>query len=1088
MATLRELIIKISANSSSFQSEISRASRMGADYYRTMENGGKQAAAASRQSQRALAELNNQFVSIKSVAAGFAGALSVTSLITMADSWGQVTSRMKAATTSSDELAVVQNRLMEISDRTYKPIEEQSELFIRSSNAMKELGYSTSTTIDFIDSISSALTINAASADKGASTIDALSKSMVLGKVAGDEWNTIMNVTPTIVGDIARSMGTTETEVKKFASEGKLSMTQFVNSVIEARQRNAELAEDMPTTVGDAITKVSNHLKAYIGNANSASGATQSISGVISDLADNIEAVVTATGGLIALGFARYFGGVVSGAANATTGLITAARAEVALAEAQVRGTQISTARARAAVYRAQQALIAARNTDGQALAERRLGAAQALLTRNIAARTAAQASLNSVTAVGSRLLSGMMGIVGGIPGLVLLGAGAWYYTYQQQEQARASAEAYAKTLDEVRAKIPTMTLPTVSENQDSAKRSLAEQNTKISEQLVLVNDLERRIISLNKAREQPDWKKGSSMYSVGDAENIKAIEEATANLATEQARLGQMQEEAKNIGLTLEEIMRRRVDLLREQTWKENASYQSLLMMNGQHSELNRLLSLGNNLLSARQGLANIPIRIPDAQLNTNQQNLLDKSRQAVELSKLKGEAAARKQAEFAADAAGLASTPEFATARSEYISNELTRFRNDQSNKPAKKGPKTDEDKAADAYKRLVENQKEEIALAGQSTELAKTKYKIAEGEFSILSDVQKTELLRNAAALDHLKTQEKFKALQQDLLTPEEELLQKTRERIKLLKEAAPATEDYRKTMERISKESVQEAPKFSGIDASVGGASGELGKVADAEKELKKWHKTQLELQKELLDEKTINEETYANRVAEINKTNATQLTDIQAGYTSASLGMFADLAGQSASLLQGIGQEGSAAYKALFIASKAAAIAQAIVNTEVAATKAMAEGGLILGMPAATAIRAVGYASVALIAGQTIAGMAHDGIDRVPETGTWLLQRGERVVTAQTSAKLDSTLERVQQQKQEDRGLAAGGFNYSPTIQVNGDPDDRTMLMLESAVKKGAQQGYQMVTNHLATGRGDVSKAFQAGWMTKRRAG
>lgn len=40
MATLRELIIKISANSQSFQSEISRASRMGNDYYRVMQTGG----------------------------------------------------------------------------------------------------------------------------------------------------------------------------------------------------------------------------------------------------------------------------------------------------------------------------------------------------------------------------------------------------------------------------------------------------------------------------------------------------------------------------------------------------------------------------------------------------------------------------------------------------------------------------------------------------------------------------------------------------------------------------------------------------------------------------------------------------------------------------------------------------------------------------------------------------------------------------------------------------------------------------------------------------------------------------------------
>lgn len=215
MASLRELIIKISANSQSFQSEIARASRLGSDYYKTMQNGGRQATAAARESQRAFAELNNQFVSVKSAAAGIVGAMSVTSLITMADNWGQVTSRMKMATESGDELAMVQRRLMEISDRTYKPIEEQAELFIRSSNAMKELGYSTAGTINFIDSISSALTINAASADKGQSAINALSKSMVQGKVSGDEWNTVMEVMPTVVGDIARAMGTTENAVKK---------------------------------------------------------------------------------------------------------------------------------------------------------------------------------------------------------------------------------------------------------------------------------------------------------------------------------------------------------------------------------------------------------------------------------------------------------------------------------------------------------------------------------------------------------------------------------------------------------------------------------------------------------------------------------------------------------------------------------------------------------------------------------------------------------------------------------------------------------------------------------------------------------
>ncbi|EOU9990931.1 tape measure protein, partial [Yersinia enterocolitica] len=170
----------------------------------------------------------------------------------------QISSRIKMATGSQEEYNSVQQRLMEISDRTYKSIEEQSELYIRSANSMKELGFSTASTIDFIDSISSALTINAASAEKGESAINALSKSMVNGKVAGDQWHAVMEIMPTVIGDIARYLGTTELEVKKLGAAGKLSMDTFSKAVIAAKDRNAELAEAMPTTVGDAITKLSN--------------------------------------------------------------------------------------------------------------------------------------------------------------------------------------------------------------------------------------------------------------------------------------------------------------------------------------------------------------------------------------------------------------------------------------------------------------------------------------------------------------------------------------------------------------------------------------------------------------------------------------------------------------------------------------------------------------------------------------------------------------------------------------------------------------------------------------------------------------
>lgn len=82
--------------------------------------------------------------------------------------------------------------------------------------------------------------------------------------------------------------------------------------------------------------------------------------------------------------------------------------------------------------------------------------------------------------------------------------------------------------------------------------------------------------------------------------------------------------------------------------------------------------------------------------------------------------------------------------------------------------------------------------------------------------------------------------------------------------------------------------------------------------------------------------------------------------------------------QMAEMIKNTAGESSAAYKVMFLTNQSISMAQAMINTEVAATKAMAEGGYVMGIPMAAAIRGLGYASVGLIAAQTIAGFSDGG--------------------------------------------------------------------------------------------------------------
>ncbi|ENN8392413.1 phage tail tape measure protein [Serratia marcescens] len=136
-------------------------------------------------------------------------------------------------------------------------------------------------------------------------------------------------------------------------------------------------------------------------------------------------------------------------------------------------------------------------------------------------------------------------------------------------------------------------------------------------------------------------------------------------------------------------------------------------------------------------------------------------------------------------------------------------------------------------------------------------------------------------------------------------------------------------------------------------------------------------------------------------------------------------------------------------------------------------------------PGAAVAAAAAAGALALGVSGALKGQAHDGIDSVPETGTWLLQKGERVTTAKTSAKLDATLDRV------GRDANTGGnVPYAPVthLTVNGDPDKSTIRAIEEAVSRGNKRLYGQMTSDVATGRGDFSKALGAGWQTKRRTG
>ncbi|HHS9149946.1 TPA: phage tail tape measure protein [Enterobacter roggenkampii] len=781
MATLRELIIKISANSQSFQSEISRASRMGQDYYRTMQNGGRQAAAASRETQRALADLTGQLNSAKASAVGlagaFAGAYATGHLISLADEWSSVNARLKQASQSTDDFNESQRALMEISQRTGTAFSDNASLFARSAASMREYGYSSEEVLKVTEAISTGLKLSGASSSEASSVITQFSQALAQGVLRGEEFNSVNENGDRVIRALASGMGVARKDLKAMADQGQLTADKVVPALISQLGALQDEYSAMPQTVASATTKIENAFLAWVGGANEATGATSALTGALNAISDNINTVASAAGVLAAIGGSRFIGGMIGDLGSQTAQLVEARKNEIALAAARASTATQSQRKAAAdaiaaerAYQLAQSELVLAKNTNAEATAtQNAISKRRAMITANAAlvqsnrAVAASQKALNSATSVLGLVktgATGLLGLVGGLPGLLMLGAGAWYTMYQNQEQARRSAQEYAGQIDEIRQKTSKMSLTETDENRGQTVEALVEQNRLVDEQAKKVGELKNQIDDLNASRGKP------GITSENDANILKAIAIVTDQLAVEEGKLNDMRDKSRGIQQALEEIERRRNDLIREQAWRQNAVYQSMIIMNGQHTEFNRLLGLGNQLLMARQGLANVPLRLPQADLDKKQTDALEKSRRDLELSRLKGEAKERLRLSYAADDLGLTSDPQFQTSRQELINNGLAEWRNNEANKPKAKGGKTEGEKTEDVYKRLIKQQKEQIALQGQNTELAKVKYQVSQGELASLTEAQKKTVLQNAALIDQVKLREQLRNYEANL----------------------------------------------------------------------------------------------------------------------------------------------------------------------------------------------------------------------------------------------------------------------------------------------------------------------------------
>lgn len=394
-----------------------------------------------------------------------------------------------------------------------------------------------------------------------------------------------------------------------------------------------------------------------------------------------------------------------------------------------------------------------------------------------------------------------------------------------------------------------------------------------------------------------------------------------------------------------------------------------------------------------------------------------------------------------------------------------------------------------------RLLDLQKQAALIettgkkTAEVTELEKVNFDIISGNLKKLSEAQKNQLRDAAKFLDSKK--EELRLNQENAKVAE--YVSGLERQNKLIKQGYDSEFIGRYSGDRErsrmqERNSIQQEYEGSRDDLLKQYQSGDISKsLYDAETEaLQDALNKRLEIQNDYYKQQDELQNDYSAGLISGFATQATAAMDLYSTMQQVGAQTFSSMTDMIIAWAE-TGKLNAQDFAATFIQSVGAAMLQyAAAQVAMAALNAFTQW---IGVPyvgpavaPAQAIAAAAAAGVFMTAiGSALHGQAHDGIDSVPETGTWLLQKGERVTTAKTSAKLDATLDRVANQ-------STGGATYAPSMSfyVNGDPSDAQIAMMKKAASDGAQMGYQKAVQSIATGQGDLHRALMGKTTSGRK--
>lgn len=236
--------------------------------------------------------MNNAKFAVNALVAAMAAVgvgLSVQGLAQAADSYTNLSTRIGIATKESGNFEQAISGVHQIALSTNSNLTTTADLFTRLNTVTKDMGMSQQQALDLTKTVTQAIQIGGGSAQAADAAVTQFIQAMQGGVLRGEEFNSIMENGYGLAEALAKGLGVTTGELRKMAEAGELSSERVVTAISSQAASVQATYDKFPTTIGNALQRISTSWEILIGQMDQASGASSQVAQWLVMLADNIQ-------------------------------------------------------------------------------------------------------------------------------------------------------------------------------------------------------------------------------------------------------------------------------------------------------------------------------------------------------------------------------------------------------------------------------------------------------------------------------------------------------------------------------------------------------------------------------------------------------------------------------------------------------------------------------------------------------------------------------------------------------------------------------------------------------------------------------